>query len=193
MNVFPFSLMLLWFLLPTTFPITTLHLLLTKIQWQHCPKLHAYNEPLRAEQHCTCTSVSCEVSKTTTPLSVVWVCLVNTVFTAGPVPHYLTFDFSLFTLHTKIQFEMFQTSTMQSLSWQRQPLGRKTRRENPMLEVRIECVFELDIVSLHWWYLAQPGFFYLKLRFSTQWLAFKLLTGMFVSKSTLSAGDSAAL
>ena len=63
------------------------------------PKV-AYNEPLRAEQHCTYTSVSCEVSKMTTPLSVVRVCLVNTVFTAGSVPHYLTFDFSLSTLFT---------------------------------------------------------------------------------------------
>ena len=80
------------------------------------PKV-AYNEPLRAEQHCTYTSVSCEVSKTTTPLSVVRVCLVNTVFTAGSVPHYLTLDLSLSTLlHTKFQFEMFQTSTMQIVS-----------------------------------------------------------------------------
>ena len=52
-----------------------------------------------------------------------------------------------------------------------------------------KCFWVVDIVSLHRWYLAQTGLFYLNPIISI-WTS---LTGMVVSNSTLSAGDSAAL
>ena len=137
MNDFPFSVVPLWLLWPTTFSITALYLLQTKIQWQHCPVPKvAYYEPLRVEQHFTYiihTSVSCELSNPTTPLSVVRVCLVNTVFTAGSVPHYMTFDFALST---------FFTQSFNSRCFRRQPCRLWVDSANPWAgkqEGRIPC------------------------------------------------------
>ena len=128
------------------------------------PKV-AYNEPLRAEQHCTYTSVSCEVSKMTTPLSVVRVCLVNTVFTAGSVPHYLTFDFSLSTLFTpSFNSRCFRRRPCRLWVDSAHPWAGKQEGRIPCWRSELEvflscryCVTPPMIFSSTWLLLSQPN------------------------------------